>query len=382
MDNPFIFGKVVGGANFVDREEETSDIARTLLAGQNVICYSPRRYGKTSLMMQVKEILAKKGCQVFFIDLFRITSFEDLYNSYSTSIARAVRSPMKAILTAVQSLLPSINPKIVFTGEGAPSVEVSVPLPVLSQSATLRELFDSLETYCAKRKKKGAVIFDEFQEVSIMRDGRIVEREMRSAFQHHRHVSYAFLGSKHHLMRDVFTNKNRPFYNFGRHFELDVIASEHWQGFIAKKMGGLCSGAFAKKIIAVTESHPFYTQQYCHYLWDNARKSGKAVDHDALELVLRDILERDSMLFAEMWDGLSMPERHLLKALALEQTGEIFGKRFIISHNLETASAVQKASNRLYELDYIRKLPEGYIGFVNPFFKHWINRSAESLPAT
>ena len=57
VHNPFIFGKIVQGEQFINREEEVKTISRTLSGGQNVICYSPRRYGKTSMMIKVKEKL-------------------------------------------------------------------------------------------------------------------------------------------------------------------------------------------------------------------------------------------------------------------------------------------------------------------------------------
>ncbi|MDD5675638.1 MAG: hypothetical protein PHC61_15830, partial [Chitinivibrionales bacterium] len=101
MQNPFIFGKVVRGDRFLNREAEAATITQTLLSGQNVICYSPRRYGKTSLMMLVKDNLETKGQLVFFIDLFRITSLEDLYNVYATSIMGAIRSPIKTLIQTI-----------------------------------------------------------------------------------------------------------------------------------------------------------------------------------------------------------------------------------------------------------------------------------------
>ena len=189
MRNPFIFGKVVQGDLFLDRESEAALISETLLSGQNIICYSPRRYGKTSLMIRVGEQLESKGHLVFHIDFFRVTSLQDLYNIYTTSIADAVRSPLKTLIQTLQTILPTINPKIVLKSADAATVEVSVPLPVLMKSQTLHELFNSLELYCNKKKKKGTVIFDEFQELTAIKDGPVIEREMRSAFQHHTHVT-------------------------------------------------------------------------------------------------------------------------------------------------------------------------------------------------
>ncbi|MBN2038127.1 MAG: hypothetical protein JW768_15405 [Chitinispirillaceae bacterium] len=41
MKNPFVFGRVVRGEQFLDRETEVASITSALHSGQNVICYSP-----------------------------------------------------------------------------------------------------------------------------------------------------------------------------------------------------------------------------------------------------------------------------------------------------------------------------------------------------
>jgi uncharacterized protein len=375
MLNPFIFGKVVSGDHFIDRETEVSAISQTLRSGQNIICYSPRRYGKTSMMMRVKDILSDQGQFVFFIDLFRVTSLEDLYNTYATSILSEIQSPLKALISTINGMLPAVNPKIVFKNPGAPTVEVSVPIPILSKSTTLRELFDSLEKFCAKKRKKGIVIFDEFQEIIAIEDGNIIEREMRSAFQHHTHVSYAFLGSKQHLLKTIFKNKNRPFYNFGRHFELDVITSDHWKKYIALHLGSRCPDSCTDHIIDICENHPYYTQMYCHYCWEHIQKHKGYFDKGMLDNILDEIVRRDSLFFSGLWDAVSMNERNLLKAIAADATSSIYEKRFILTHNLGTASSVQKAAEKLFHGDIIRKLPSGQVCLINPFFKYWIKQA-------
>lgn len=377
MTNPFIFGKIVTGDHFIDRESEISSIMRTLLSGQNIICYSPRRYGKTSMMMRIKERLADKGTLVFFIDLFRVTSLQDLYTIYATSIVAAIQGPVKTLLSAVKTVLPTVNPKIVFSTPDTPTVEISAPIPLLSKSPTLLELFNSLEVYCQKKRKKGVVIFDEFQEISAIEEGDQIEREMRSAFQHHKQVSYAFIGSKQHLLKEIFKNRNRPFYNFGRHFELGVITQEYWRDYISGKMQTMCCPECIDNIIAITGGHPYYTQMYCHYLWEYAKDSKRRLDQEAFEIVSRDIVQRDSMLFSQLWDVISIKERHLLKAIASDMPQSLYEKRFLVLHNLGSASSVQKAAIKLFKLEYIRKSSSGIIDFVNPYFKLWVNNTEE-----
>ena len=170
----------------------------------------------------------------------------------------------------------------------------------------------------------------------------------------------------------MFTNKNRPFYNFGRHFELDVIESRHWREFVTAKFGSSCPENCFGRILEITANHPYFTQMYCHYLWDYSREHKGELQAEDLEIVLEEIIRRESLFYTELWDMISASERRLLKALAVTSTASLYEKDFLVKYSLGTASSVQKASEKLLSLDYIRKDKDGIIQFVNPLFKQWI----------
>jgi hypothetical protein len=54
MPNPFEFSDPVLGDSFADRKSELKTLTTRMLAGQNVIVISPRRYGKTSLILNAQ----------------------------------------------------------------------------------------------------------------------------------------------------------------------------------------------------------------------------------------------------------------------------------------------------------------------------------------
>ena len=61
MPNPFVYGEVVPGDAFTDREVELDRLVTDLGAGQKVFLISPRRYGKSSLIRQALGALARRG---------------------------------------------------------------------------------------------------------------------------------------------------------------------------------------------------------------------------------------------------------------------------------------------------------------------------------
>lgn len=87
MENPFIFGKIVTGESFVNREKEKLELSRSLLNGQVVFLISSRRYGKSSLLKKVSEKLVRGGARTAYIDLFKCSSIEQFVAQYAKSLA-------------------------------------------------------------------------------------------------------------------------------------------------------------------------------------------------------------------------------------------------------------------------------------------------------
>ena len=71
-------GRPVTGAELVGRAKEIKEILQTLKAGQSVVLIAPRRFGKTSIMMEVLNRLRKDNYYTGGIDIFTIPNLEQL----------------------------------------------------------------------------------------------------------------------------------------------------------------------------------------------------------------------------------------------------------------------------------------------------------------
>ena len=85
--NPFVFGEAVGEEQFIDRKEELKNLVRDLTDGQKIFLIAPRRYGKTSLILEAGKKLAWKGTKVIYVDLFKTASIEQFVAAFSKSIS-------------------------------------------------------------------------------------------------------------------------------------------------------------------------------------------------------------------------------------------------------------------------------------------------------
>jgi hypothetical protein len=57
MQNPFKYGGVVRGAYFADRKSETNELKREMENLNSVFLVSPRRFGKTCLLLNLIDSL-------------------------------------------------------------------------------------------------------------------------------------------------------------------------------------------------------------------------------------------------------------------------------------------------------------------------------------
>ena len=111
MENPFNFTGVVTGRAFCNREKELADLLRLLRGGQNVLLYSHRRYGKTSLVHRVlSELTAGKPKTAGIV--------VDLYGTVSESeFVKAVLRGFSRVEPTADRLLKTA--KRLFSGSGS-----------------------------------------------------------------------------------------------------------------------------------------------------------------------------------------------------------------------------------------------------------------------
>lgn len=377
MENPFVYGKVVRGKYFADREAEIAELKNDIASSQNVIVFSPRRYGKTSLILEVLDRVKDEGLLTCYIDLFKVTSQETFIAAYAREVARLQGGRIQTMLKKIRDLLPRLVPKVVMKGEKV-DLEVEFEFdPRADKGPLFDDLFEAVATMSLQTGKKAVVVFDEFQEITGWDVKGQIERQMRTHFQMHESVSYIFMGSKRHLMQELFRNKNRPFYRFGRHFPLGKIPKDEFAVFIQRhfeEMGYQTDPDAIREILHVADDHPYYTQLLCHILWDRKRQE-KVIAKEDIYLAVQEVFMREAHAFHDIWDMLPLKSRQLLVALAKEESSQVrpFSSGFLQKHNLGSASSVQRAITRLLEEEVLEKTNGGY-QFTDVFFKRWLRQ--------
>lgn len=372
MENPFVYGEAVSGDYFTDREKEAKELKAELRNGQNIIIFSPRRYGKTSLIKKILSELKKEGMITLYIDLFFVNSKQRFIEAYAEAVAQGLTGPLTKVISSIKTLIPKLLPKIVIKAGGGTAFEFEFDRTKKS-APILEDLYESVHKLAARQKKKAVIVFDEFQELLSFDDGEI-EAGMRAKFQFHRNIAYVFLGSKRNLMQKLFDDKSRPFYNSGRKYPLKRIDASEFSSFIKsrfKPAGIKIEPEAISAILSITQCHPYYTQELCHFVWEHSRDK-KQVLLAAIERSAKEILSSEGANYNNIWEGLTAKQKGLLIALATNPPRtNIYSRDFIVNNQLGTSSTIQRLVKLLYDKQIIEK-ENGFVFFEDIFFEKWI----------
>lgn len=380
--NPFIFGRVVHGRDFADREDETAELVSDIESRQSVILFSPRRYGKTSLIKQALSKLDSRRFLQIYIDLFPVTSKVQFAEAYAGAIAGSTSGKLDEIIDTIKAHIPGF--KLTLRPSGLPaSVEIELTRTRRDIDKALGSLYDLPQTLAKKKNKQAVVVFDEFQEL-VNLDGADIEKGLRTKIQHHDLVSYVFTGSRRHLLDKMFLDKSRPLFKIGKQMHLKRIPSNQFAAFINNKFRSTeinIESSMIESLLATTQSHPYYTQQLCHELWNicNVSKQARRSDLDA---AVNQVMSNQNYAYTSIWEELSVKQRSMLFALAREEEkGEmvqrrIFSKEFLEEYNLASPSTVQRAVEQLEEKELVERENGGH-RVSDIFFSRWLSKQMQ-----
>ncbi len=185
-----------------------------------------------------------------------------------------------------------------------------------------------------------------------------------------------FLGSRKHLLQDMFLGPSRPLYRAAAHYPLGPIATEHWKPFIASRFRKANKKIGMRQVASLceqTEGHPFYTQHLCHVLWAMT-EPGTAVDEISMDKALSELLRRESHAYITLWEMLTRNEQRLLRGLANSDTPpRPFSSDFTRRYGLRSASTSQRASESLLRKDVIDREQSSFV-ITDRFFRLWVRK--------
>ncbi len=372
MANPFVYGQSILGEAFTDRKQEIDYLFQALQSPARIFLISPRRYGKSSLLQVVRQKLVQEDLLVAYVDLYKIASMNEFADIYASAILNAADTKIEKTVKTILEMLVRLRPKLAIESTGAPSVTLDYSFQSKETWKELEEVYQLPERIARKKANRFVVMFDEFQEASII-GGDILEKQLRAVIQTHTEVSYVFAGSKCHLLYQMVQDEKRPFYHMGEIFPLDKIPEAEMADFVLDRFsqsGYRIEPLIAQYILKEMRNIPYNVQLLCHRLWAQTRDA-KVVTSEDVELTIRSLLYTYEAIFGELWDNLTTYQKRLLQAIALTGGKNLFSSETIGRYGLNASSFVSKGLSLLQKKNLVEKHNDHY-EFNDIFFEKWV----------
>jgi hypothetical protein len=375
--NPFRFGGIVSGEAFTDREADLLLLQRELRDGQNILIEAPRRFGKTSLILEVKRRLQAEGIPVAYLDCMLVPSRARLADRLASAYLEAFRTPAQRAEDWLLQHLKAVRIRPTLTIDERGHTQVSFEAASAGSNhldALLEQLFQEPETIARKgRKKRLVVILDEFQDLMELGPGLL--RQLRAVIQHQQQVSYAFLGSRQGLLHKAVHERGAPLLKMARPYPLGPLPREEFAAFLLgrfRSSGRPIAKEAVYALIDFTGGHPNDTQEAAHFLWEVALlpRSSEELVRTAIDRVL----DAEAAQMTVLWHDSAPAQRSLLVALVEWGGRNIYSEEFRRHANLGAATTVQRALQTLMERELVDLDAKGAYRIKERFFEEWIRR--------
>jgi len=370
--NPFLYGIIVKGQHFYDRKEECSRIVNTLSGGNNMVLYAPRRFGKTSLVFKVMEQLEKAGFICVYFDFMPVFSPESFVRLYAKALS-ARQSNLNKFAQMFTAIIKSVRPVLTFGQDGTPEFSIDFANTVVDETV-VSQLLDMPEVLAGKNKRV-IVFFDEFQEVEKLKNINF-EALLRSKVQQQQKTNYLFFGSKTHLLKEMFSDRKKAFYNAASQMSIGPLPQKDTIAFLRTKFSQSnisLDDNTAKYIISVTADIPHYIQLLASEIWQNMINTQEIITKDIVDECAQKVLALKSDYYMELFDRRSRNQKQLLNALTLEGKN-IFSAAYIKKYQLSTIGTLQRSVKELINNGIIEKNNDEYF-IADPFFKLFVAKS-------
>ncbi len=371
MQNPFAYSNYVTGESFCNRKKELSELLGYVKGSQNVLLYSHRRYGKSSVIQQLFQEIKGKNLSIspMYVELYGTISEKDFITRTFQGLNQ-LESNFERLLQSVSNALRKIKLNLNID-PATGSTSISPSFEAVNEKLVLEELMNILSKYSQKRKL--VIAFDEFQEVANYTEEGF-EKRLRSFIQQHQNICYIFSGSQQHLIAEMFNSHSRAFYKSAESFPLYKIESKHYIPWVQKLFSRKnihLPDELIEEIAARFENHPMYIQNFLFHLWEEPGERG--FSNDIIDKIENAIIEKRSLEHTVLWETLSINQKKTLKLILLNDGSNLFNADSLKSVTLKTGSLVTKALSSLMKKEIIVKNAKYVIQDI--VFKKWLKKT-------
>ena len=346
-------GKPVTGEELVGRVKEINEILLTLKAGQSVALISPRRFGKTSLMLEVLNRLKREGFYTGHIDLFTVSTIENLAFDITGQVLRnrKLDESLNKLKKNIGEILTNMKFRKEIEGQ---EFILSFGKPHQDPWEQLKSSNRFIDSFAGKHKKKICFAFDEFGDIEKY-DGIEIIKMFRGIIQNQQQAVFLFSGSYESVMNKLFVSSKSPFYRMVKIIQPLYIEKSLLVKFVKSKFRALgiplSDEENVMRAVELTRGHPYYIRLYIQEYWFSYLQNGKLPQPEDIFKIM--MLSENNYL-EKLWDEISGKHETRIVFLKVVETGKPYT-------GIESRSInISRALNELIGKGILISEPHGY----------------------
>ncbi|KAA6303749.1 MAG: hypothetical protein EZS26_000300 [Candidatus Ordinivivax streblomastigis] len=372
-NNPFLIKGYVSSELFCDRQKETMELYGNVQNGIDTTLISPRRMGKTGLILHFFDFLDKQtDIEAIYADIYAARSLNDFIKLIVEAMLR--KFPEKTSIGArFLTLLKGLRPLISYDAiSGEPQIQIAYQ-SIQEKEYTLQGLLRFLDS----QSVSVVLAIDEFQQITSFPEQNI-EALLRTYIQQLKNIRFIFCGSRKDMMTHIFSNAKRPFFSSTQYLMLDKIDIEVYASFIKKvfaENGMDITPNAVDFILTWTKCHTFFTQSVCNMTYQMANES---ITIEDVKAACVELLKRNEAVFFQYRQLLTPAQWNFLIAIAKEgEVKQFSAKKFLSQYKIGTPSDARRIIKSLISKELILEIhtkKETVYQVYDLFLSRWLER--------
>jgi hypothetical protein len=334
-----------------------------------VVLLSPRRYGKSSLLLRAIERVRRRGGASGYVSLIRCSSRREVAEAVASGILNGPLSSLTRRRENLKELLRDLRvaPVLGVDTTGGFTLSFSTATAPADWDTVLA---DSLRLLARRTKQRAtSLVLDEFQRVLEIDAGlggvfKAIADELNT-------TSLVFSGSKLHVMHRLASGPGSPLLGMGERIDLDIVPEVAMTRYLIDRAitaGKPMPEAVAALIYAAVDGIPNDVQRLAFEAYQVAND---VVDEEAVAIAMQRIVSHQSTDYAELYERLAPTQQRVLRTLACEPTSAVYAAAFLRETDVNNPNSVRAALEVLDGRELVRRR-DGVWVVTNAFLRAWL----------
>ncbi len=375
LKNPFKFDVEVDGKFFCGRVDDIDEVTDYIENQTNLIMFSKRRIGKSSLIKEIFKNKLDKSILSSHVDIYAVSNIRELYEYLKNGIEQSLvahETSLDKLSNLTQELREYfINTDVKLTISSLPKIELISTEKDYYKA--LEQLFYGYFTFLKRKDLYAVIAIDEFQKIIALNQSEKIEALLRTIVNKRENCSFIFTGSKRNLLLSLFNRSDRPFFKLGVEYHLNPIDFNEFYDWISdrlKRKDIVIDREAFKYLYDEADGETRFIQLVSYQIF-RKQESSTIITNSIIAEYIEYVISRKKDLNV-LLDTYSTAQQNTLKIIASLDGINIFQENTLAEYDIKSSS-LQSALKSLIQKGIVFKIDKT-IQFEDIEFKLWLKR--------